>query len=148
MENTESLDADVILPGAEFRRMLDELAAAQSENARLREAALLGEFYRDQETDQIYMANFCVLSKGDGRQKLASKGATFPNSDALMKVSVEDAVRAFCQCAPAEKARLAEIEAAARALCDAWDANGFSAKCLVVGSPSWLLYNAVRRSAG
>ncbi len=44
----------------------------------------------------------------------------------------------------AENARLREVQSAALDLCEAWDASGFSRKCLVTGTPGWTLYKLIR----
>ena len=63
--------------------------------ALVRASTVQGEWYRDDETGHIYMANFRVLSKEEGRRKLAAYGVTFESDDSLLRASPDQVARSL-----------------------------------------------------
>ena len=74
------------------KKIIDALTEAI---ALVRAATVQGEWYRDDETGHIYMANFRVLSKEEGRRKLAARGVTFESDESLLTASPDQIARSL-----------------------------------------------------
>ena len=100
----ESTDADVILPGAEFRRMRDEIARLDAEVERCHERLEMTHRYRyDEATDELVPVPVPRAERRLGRDGIDARDATIKGLD-----EVADDLRAERDAALAENAKLRE----------------------------------------